>query len=496
MESVISYVYISFNEPLYLNIVHNIILDEIANGHEVHVIDSSEVVAHQDYVNKFIVRSLRVRTNKHEFDIWLKALGVTHLHITKNSKFSLRGHSNKTWQEITNSADFDRHLESSLISYFSDTKPARNSGYDKKKSSLIFECLQIFHALENSYRTTKHRIRVFIPNGRFIDQWFVREFFSGLSEGKCDVLYFEKGFLSGSYYLGETSLLDRVQLQRKYEQLVDVPEFCFRLAEDWFNKRRDMNYGHEFTKLWSFNEKIESTSSESPCPMVTIFTSSEDEFARLGSEWELSEWGNQWDAFEAVINRYSVLGYRVVMRVHPNFLNKSQPERVEIAEKLKVLQGSYPNLIVYGASETINSYELVKISGTVFVWGSTIGLESVNLGIPTVILNASEWDLSVDVVRVLNIGELRSLKDPLPFPNMYSAQQYLAKRISLDKPISDFQKELFAEPKGFRYRLATSVGHRGKISIRILTKAIFGHRIKPSLKIIFQRISLRRREIL
>lgn len=124
------------------------------------------------------------------------------------------------------------------------------------------------------------------------------------------------------------------------------------------------------------------------------------------------------------------------MRVHPNFLNKSQPERVEIAEKLKVLQGSYPNLIVYGASETINSYELVKISGTVFVWGSTIGLESVNLGIPTVILNASEWDLSVDVVRVLNIGELRSLKDPLPFPNMYSAQQYLAKRISLDKPIS------------------------------------------------------------
>jgi hypothetical protein len=197
--------------------------------------------------------------------------------------------------------------------------------------------------------------------------------------------------------------------------------------------------------------------------MVTIFTSSEDEFALLGSEWELSEWGNQWDAFEAVINKYSVLGHRVVMRVHPNFLNKSQPERVEIAEKLKVLKGSYPNLIVYGASETINSYELVKISSTVFVWGSTIGLESVNLGIPTVILNASEWDLTADVVRVMTNEELRSLKDPLSFPNMYSAQQYLAKRISLDKPISYFQKELFAEPKGFRHRLATSVGHRGKL---------------------------------
>jgi hypothetical protein len=130
---------------------------------------------------------------------------------------------------------------------------------------------------------------------------------------------------------------------------------------------------------------------------VGIFTSSQDEFAALGPEWHLDDWGDQWRAYDHVLTRLEPLGYSFYLRVHPNFITKSHASFLREREQLLALQRDHPKVKIFWHDEQVNSYALMAQTDVAIVWDSTVGLEASGRGVPVWELAASYYDLYADV---------------------------------------------------------------------------------------------------
>jgi hypothetical protein len=494
MDPINSFIYVSFNEVTYLNIARIIIERELANSNRVYILDSSEVVKNQDYVNRKISRVLNVHTSKDDFDKWTDGLNVNHKFICKPPPNPSERVIEEAWSALWNSPEFQERLDSSLITFFSDTQPSRCRGYINKRNALISECRLIFLNTWQVFENNCSQVRAYVPNGRFVDQWTFIETLKRLQGSVVEIFFFEKGFTPQTYYIGNTSLLNRMELQDQIRSIQSISTESKERAKLWFDHRMDLSFGHEFTKTWHPIVSVNRLEQVSQQPVVTIFTSSQDEFELLGSMWKKSKWENQWKAFEAVIEKFSSLGYLVRIRVHPNFLNKSRHERKETGKILKTLAHCHPKLILFKASDRVNSYSLLFDSSLVVVWGSTIGLEAVRLGIPTMLLNASEWDESIDVVQILDESALESAKYPFWPTNPESALNYVGKRISLDREFHFNQYTYFEEPKNFRHSLAVAVGHKGKVTPKSILKVFLKKGMFEKLAHHYRLVANRRRE--
>ena len=121
------------------------------------------------------------------------------------------------------------------------------------------------------------------------------------------------------------------------------------------------------------------------------------EFAALGPEWHVQEWGDQWEAFDAVLSHLSQFDFSFYLRVHPNFATKSHASFFREKAHIEKLQGRHPALKVIWHDEQVNSYTLLNQTDVVVVWDSTIGLEASGRGLPVWELAASYFDLYADV---------------------------------------------------------------------------------------------------
>lgn len=145
-----------------------------------------------------------------------------------------------------------------------------------------------------------------------------------------------------------------------------------QVASDWFEKRR-LGISQSFTRLQNqgfLNENLDSK-------IIGFFHSSEDEL--LAFNLEGAVWSNQFELIEELIEFTKVHPeYMLVVRIHPNLLNKS-PREIEKWDNFAAThEGS--NVIFINASSSINSYDVVAASDVVVTYGSTIGVEAAYLG--------------------------------------------------------------------------------------------------------------------
>jgi hypothetical protein len=105
---------------------------------------------------------------------------------------------------------------------------------------------------------------------------------------------------------------------------------------------------------------------------VAFFTSSQDEFLELDG-WEGFGWKDQYQAFSEFAKR--VRG-RKVLRIHPNFVNKSFGHSLSELRRVIWLLNSHIEIVPVCPTDKINSYELLELAERVFVYGSTVGLEA------------------------------------------------------------------------------------------------------------------------
>lgn len=105
-----------------------------------------------------------------------------------------------------------------------------------------------------------------------------------------------------------------------------------------------------------------------------IYTSSDDEFAAVGKEWENPYFKDQNEGifYIAEIFGQKMPDSNLFIRMHPNMGGIDY----EYAVKPLELKGRYPNVNVISPSSDIDSYALMNIADTVIVFGSSIAIEA------------------------------------------------------------------------------------------------------------------------
>jgi len=159
-------------------------------------------------------------------------------------------------------------------------------------------------------------------------------------------------------------------------------------AERWFAERRagQPRDWHSFTASQGHGLLPPVDSGKK---IVTYFSSSDDEFAAIGDEFLWEGWRDQIDAVEGLVR--AMRGRddsQLIIRIHPH-LTQKHPD--DLARWLDVGRDD-PGVIVIEPGSPIDSYALLDASDVVVSGGSTIGLEAVYWGKPSILLGPSDYD--------------------------------------------------------------------------------------------------------
>lgn len=117
---------------------------------------------------------------------------------------------------------------------------------------------------------------------------------------------------------------------------------------------------------------------------IVIFSSSEDEFASLSEDWHNHIYSSQIDGIKKITrDLLSEKDIHIYLRVHPNLKN------VNNEEKRATYLIHSPNLTLIKAESEISSYKMLKEASLVLTFGSTMGIEAVYYGKPSILAGKS-----------------------------------------------------------------------------------------------------------
>ncbi|MBA4240170.1 MAG: hypothetical protein C0448_05560 [Sphingobacteriaceae bacterium] len=138
---------------------------------------------------------------------------------------------------------------------------------------------------------------------------------------------------------------------------------------------------------------------------ITLFTSSEDEFASISSEWDNPFFKSQLEGLHYVANIISKQRQmHLYIRVHPNTKLMSSL----YIDELKKL-GFYENVSLIDFDSNISSYKLLDNSDKIITFGSTMGMEAVYWGKPSILLGKTLYYKLKGPHIPLDINDVESL---------------------------------------------------------------------------------------
>jgi hypothetical protein len=362
--------------------------------------------------------------------------------------------------------------ESAIISYARDPNPnLKNKRLKRLYDELYVGGLKTLSSVRFALASLEVS-EIYIPNSRFPHN---RASIIGATDAGVAINFYEKGSFSESIYLQPYSALDRIASQKDVSSfLAKYPkQYVESTGEQWLQTRMPNNLTralNSYVKNFDYDNRgdIEHKSLESE--WVGIFTSSQDEFASLGKDWHLHEWSDQYSAIAEMISQIGS-ERRVFLRVHPNFATKSHRAYKSELKQITLLKKMHPNLKVFMHDDTVNSYELIKLSSVVVVWNSTIGLEAMMLGKHVIALAPSLYDEYTGVSRCFSKGDFQGDLVREPMSTLFKAKEFAAYLSLREIPITESTRELIQEfdiPRGIRrecLKLLTTGGNPSSIFV-------------------------------
>jgi hypothetical protein len=276
---------------------------------------------------------------------------------------------------------------SSLISMTRDPRPdLKVNRY--LVSGFMLAAASIYRSVQNQIRELRPD-RVYVFNGRFATSRSVlracqsmnvpcfthdrgqdlRHFAlwensmpNDLAKTECDMVKKWSDNAAGPrrHELAEKFYIDRSHgIIPSWYSFVDAQE-TGRLPADWDSKKRN----------------------------IAIFNSSEDEFEALGSEWNNPLYPSQQEGLERILRSLSrsKQDVHLYLRIHPNLkgIDNTQTQQLATlkADCLTVLQPEDP----------VCTYTLMRNADKTLTFGSTIGIEAVFWGIPSILAGRAFYE--------------------------------------------------------------------------------------------------------
>ena len=284
-------------------------------------------------------------------------------------------------------ANFDVGLAviSSLISTTKNPDPDINSNLSKIKE-MITNAIQIYEFAKEKIKEERIDL-VYIFNGRFYDS---RAVMSAALNLTTPFLIHERGATKDSYSANDFMPHDMHRVQDKIlENWTGGPlNSKAEIAHKFFIERR-RGIDQAWTSFSKDQEPGKTPRIESGKKVITYYSSSDDEFASVGDIYKWVGWKDQYNAVTSLIAICSELNnIQLFIRLHPHLKWKSAKEQ----EKWTALSKySVVNLISY--DDKVDSYTLLDSSDVVITSGSTIGIEAVYWGRPSITLGPSTYEI-------------------------------------------------------------------------------------------------------
>lgn len=229
---------------------------------------------------------------------------------------------------------------------------------------------------------------------------------------------------------------DRKGIQRRVmRQPADM-----EVAESFYSKRRSPA-GNKFAK--KHKAEFIPPKVDHGQRTVSIFLSSQDEFASLGKEW-VSPFLDYAPIVEAACLAHP--DYHFCVRFHPNQADVAS----DIISPFKTIAG-LPNVTIYYPTDQVNSYALMDWSDVVVTFGSTMTVEACWAGKSVIMLGPSyfdELDISHNPATCDEFVEL--LRGEVPPKDRENAARFAYYQCFDQNPLRYVSTGKRLEPKGFR----------------------------------------------
>jgi hypothetical protein len=396
-------------------------------GHKVNVIDITQFT--------YPRVSIRVSDVRGEFE----GLGeeVSFVYLANNAHFSnTKDLSFGTWIDEAIESELATKYRGKLPGFLSFLVGSERKVIRKLTAMLVLE-LRKLHNMSGVW---------VYPNGRFSSQRAILEVANDFGfDSSC----YERSRFESRYYFRDYRVHDRISLNKDYVNF-DPKELTTESRQAvtlWLADRQSPNSKNNSFSA-NFLEEIASISLLAHEKLASFYSSSRDELEGLGADWSTFEWRDQYEAFLEIGKLLSSRGYKLVLRVHPNLLNKSPHEiRIEL-RKIEILKNA--GFQILGPGSNTSSYKLVKMSNLVIVARSTIGIEAMCAGRPVLLTANAFYDQLPELTLVASKREVERVPETFCSASTISAsaQNWLAFNYQRDYPYT--KSELVLRPKIIR----------------------------------------------
>jgi hypothetical protein len=154
---------------------------------------------------------------------------------------------------------------------------------------------------------------------------------------------------------------------------------------------------------------------------IVVFNSSEDEFAATDGQWNNPLYANQLKGLQRIVQSLEVDhdGVHVYLRIHPNLIGVNNRHTIALYD----LRRNFFEII--SPDDPVSTYALIKHANKVLTFGSTVGIEAVFWGTPSILAGRSYYQNLGGTYNPGSHEELISLlKADLPPKNKTAALVY------------------------------------------------------------------------
>lgn len=296
-------------------------------------------------------------------------------------------------------------IASHLISLTKDSQPHIESNISQIRS-----CLQFYFDVKTWFSQQNYNSEadeIWVCNGRTFHERIIVEL---ARERSIKVSFYEiggEGQVPTRWILHDESPHDRTLHQSAIIKHSDFKEPNFKDVEEWFLAHEDPDRNHFASKRIDLKKMREISRK----PFIVFFSSSDDEVAAISSEWD-SPWGSQLSAVKNVMDVIAEQNkYHLVIRVHPNQGNKCKRDR-EAWDRLVARE----KVFIFGYSDSVDSYELMRHSSAVLTHGSTMGVEAAFRKKPQAFLSPTRFDQLIPAVKLNDRTAIKEWLEKLGAP--------------------------------------------------------------------------------
>lgn len=275
--------------------------------------------------------------------------------------------------------------------------------YQKLLKDFLRSALLVHYSMLNHLQEIRPD-EVVLFNGRFAE---IRPALQLAWDMKIDTYIHEVGGVAGRYLLTKNAFLHSCKVWKEmmdeaYDNSELDPAKKRIIGTTWFEERRN-NATREAPSFITQQKKgllPEDFSADKV--NIVIFNSSDDEFVGF-EEYKNPLYENQDEGTKMILESFKNNDkIKFYLRVHP-FLSKLDNSQTRFISRL---EKQFPNLCVIPPESPISSYSLMDLSNLVITFGSTVGIEAVYSGKPSILIGRAVYEDLNGIIKPQNHQQL------------------------------------------------------------------------------------------